>query len=94
MEIGVNPNSALVDITNYILFDLGRPLHVFDMEKISGNLKVRRAKLNEPFSGLDNKNYILSEKDLVIADDEKVVSLAGVMGSSNSCVDENTKKVF
>ena len=94
MEIGVTPNSALVDITNYILFDLGRPLHVFDMEKISGNLRVRRAKLHESFSGLDKKNYILSEKDLVIADDEKVVSLAGVMGSSNSCVDENTKKVF
>ncbi len=94
IQIGINPNSALVDITNYILFDLGRPLHVFDLEKIEGNLKVRRAKNNEKLFGLDNKTYTLTEKDLVIADDVKVVSLAGIMGSSNSCVDANTKKVF
>ena len=93
-QIGVNFNTALVDITNYILFDLGRPLHVFDLDKITGNLKVRKAKNNEKFIGLDNKTYSLTEKDLVIADDNKVVSLAGIMGSTNSCVDENTKKVF
>ena len=94
LQIGVTPNSALVDITNYILFDLGRPLHVFDLEKIKGDLTVRRAKKDEKFLGLDNKVYSLSEKDLVIADEEKIVSLAGIMGSINSCVDENTKKVF
>ncbi|MBF96421.1 MAG: phenylalanine--tRNA ligase subunit beta [Pelagibacterales bacterium] len=93
-QIGINPNSALVDITNYILYDLGRPLHVFDLDKIKGNLKVRRAKNDETFFGLDGKSYTLTEKDLVIADDVKVVSLAGVMGSSNSCVDLNTKRVF
>ena len=94
IQIGVSPNSALVDITNYILYDLGRPLHVFDLEKIEGNLKVRRANNEEVFLGLDNKTYYLTTKDLVIADDKKIVSLAGIMGSANSCVDANTKKVF
>tara|TARA_B100001989_G_scaffold253131_1_gene238285 strand:+ start:4623 stop:7010 length:2388 start_codon:yes stop_codon:yes gene_type:complete len=94
IQIGINPNSMLVDITNYILFDLGRPLHVFDLDKIEGNLKVRRANNEESFIGLDNKTYNLTDKDLVIADDKKIVSLAGVMGSANSCVDSNTKKVF
>ena len=93
-QIGVKPNSALVDITNYILFDLGRPLHVFDLDKIEGNLKVRRANNGESFIGLDNKTYHLTEKDLVIADNKKILSLAGVMGGANSCVDSNTKKVF
>ena len=94
MQIGINSNSSLVDITNYLLYDLGRPLHVFDLEKIQGNLKVRRAKSNEKFIGLDNKEYNLSEKDLVIADNNKILSLAGIMGSSNSSVDSDTKKVF
>ena len=57
-------------------------------------LKVRRANNEESFIGLDNKTYNLTDKDLVIADDKKIVSLAGVMGSANSCVDANTKKVF
>ena len=55
---------------------------------------MRRAKSDENFVGLDNKNYKLSEEDLIIADDEKVVSLAGIMGGINSCVDHNTKEVF
>ena len=93
-KIGINPHSALVDITNYILFDIGRPLHVFDLDKIEGNLKLRRAESNESFLGLDNKTYNLVEKDLVIADDVKIISLAGIMGSLNSCVDKNTRKVF
>ncbi len=94
IQVGVNPNSALVDTTNYILYDTGRPLHVFDLDKIQGNLKVRRAYNEEVFTGLDNKTYILTDKDLVIADEKKAVSLAGIMGSSNSCVDHNTKRVF
>ena len=94
MSIGLSPISSLVDITNYILFDIGRPLHVFDAKKIKGNIKVRKAKKDELFQGLDNKSYRLSEQDLVIADDEKVLSLAGIMGGLNSCVDENTKEVF
>ncbi len=94
LSIGMSHISSLVDITNFILYDLGRPLHVFDAAKIVGNLKVRRAKDKESFIGLDKKKYELTNKDLVIADKDKVVSLAGIMGGLNSCVDENTKEVF
>lgn len=93
-SIGLKPISGLVDITNYILFDIGRPLHVFDKKKIAGNVNVRLANKEEVFIGLDNKNYYLTEKDLVIADEEKVLSLAGVMGGLHSSVTKNTKEVL
>ncbi len=94
IDIGQSPISSLVDITNYILFDIGRPLHVFDANKIKGNLRLRRANDTESFIGLDKKKYDLNKNDLVITDNEKIVSLAGIMGGLNSCVDENTKEVF
>ena len=94
ISIGLKPISSLVDITNYILFDIGRPLHVFDIKKLEGNLKVRKVKHSEKFLGLDKKEYLLKEGDLVIRDSKKIVSLAGIMGGLNSCVDENTKEVF
>ena len=93
-DIGLKPISSLVDITNYILFDIGRPLHVFDVEKIKGNLKVIALKEEEKFIGLDKKEYILCKGDIVIKDSEKTVSIAGIMGGLNSCVDENTNNVF
>ncbi len=93
-SIGLKPISSLVDITNYILYDIGRPLHVFDASKISGDLKVTCLDNEENFIGLDKKEYILSKGDIVIKDNEKIVSLAGIMGGLNSCVDENTKHVF
>ncbi|MAI02639.1 MAG: phenylalanine--tRNA ligase subunit beta [Rickettsiales bacterium] len=94
LSIGLNPISALVDITNYILFDLGRPLHVFDIKKIKGNLKVLKLEKEENFRGLDKKDYLLKKDDLVIRDNEKTLSLAGIMGGLNSCVDEDTTDVF
>ncbi len=93
-DIGLTPISALVDITNYILYDLGRPLHVFDAEKISGDLFIRRAFKGEEFFGLDSKKYNLCEDDIVIADEKKILSLAGIIGGMNSCVDDKTKNVF
>ncbi len=93
-SIGLKPISSLVDITNYILYDIGRPLHVFDVSKINGNLKVTSLDIEEKFIGLDKKEYILSKGDIVIKDNEKTVSIAGIMGGLNSCVDENTKHVF
>ena len=94
LSIGLKPISSLVDITNYTLFDIGRPLHVFDIKKLDGKLKVSQVKHREKFIGLDKKEYILEEGDLVIRDSEKTVSLAGIMGGLNSCVDKNTKEVF
>ena len=93
-SVGLKPISSLVDITNYILYDIGRPLHVFDASKISGDLKVTCLNNEEKFIGLDKKEYILSKGDIVIKDNEKTVSIAGIMGGLNSCVDENTKHVF
>ena len=94
ISIGLKPISSLVDITNYILFDIGRPLHVFDIKKIKGNLRLITLRNEESFTGLDKKKYLLKKGDLVIKDDEKTVSLAGIIGGINSCVDESTKDVF
>ena len=94
LSVGLNPISTLVDITNFILYDLGRPLHVFDANKINGNPEVRFAVEGEEFLGLDKRNYKLTKHDLIISDNEKVLSLAGIMGGLHSAVDENTKDVF
>ncbi|MCP4185789.1 MAG: phenylalanine--tRNA ligase subunit beta, partial [Hyphomicrobiales bacterium] len=89
LAIGLRPISALVDITNYVTFDLGRPLHVFDADKVAGNLVVRRANSGEEVLALDGKTYKLGSDNCVIADDNGVESLAGVMGGEKSgCSDE------
>ena len=93
-SVGLKSISSLVDITNYILYDIGRPLHVFDMQKISGDLSVMCLDEKEKFIGLDKKEYVLCKGDIVIKDNEKTVSVAGIMGGLNSCVDENTRDVF
>ncbi|PIR31648.1 MAG: phenylalanine--tRNA ligase subunit beta [Alphaproteobacteria bacterium CG11_big_fil_rev_8_21_14_0_20_44_7] len=93
-SIGLEPISALVDITNYITFDLGRPLHVYDADKLQGNLTIREAKKGEKINALNNKEYELQGFEPVIADDNGVVALAGVIGNIESSVDENTKNIF
>ncbi len=92
--IGLRPISALVDITNYMTFDRGRPLHVFDADKVKGNLVVRRARNGEELMCLDGKTYQFDEAMVVIADDNGVESLAGIMGGEHSGCDENTKNVL
>jgi phenylalanyl-tRNA synthetase beta chain len=78
--IGLRPINALVDITNFITFDRGRPLHVFDAAKVHGNLTVRRAKNGETLLALDGKTYTLDAGMCVIADEKEVESLSGIMG--------------
>src|SRR5271165_4753586 len=78
--IGLRPINALVDITNFITYDRGRPLHVFDAAKVRGNLMVRRAGKNETLLALDGKTYALDDTICVIADEQAVDSLAGIMG--------------
>ena len=92
--IGLRPISALVDITNYFAYDQARPLHVFDVGKLKGNLNVRLSRAGEPFKGLDEKTYVLSDDMTVITDDSGVISLAGVMGGENTGCDEKTHTVF
>ena len=82
--IGLRPINALVDITNFITFDRGRPLHVFDAAKVRGNLTVRRARAGETLLALDGKTYTLDESMCVIADDAGVESLSGIMGGEQT----------
>lgn len=93
--IGVRPINNVVDITNFILHDLGQPLHAFDIEKIAGKkVLVRKAEKEEKFTTLDEVERTLSEDDLVIADEEKVMCIAGVFGGSYSGVTEETTSIF
>jgi phenylalanyl-tRNA synthetase beta chain len=92
--IGLRPINALVDITNFITFDRGRPLHVFDAAKVNGNLTVRRAKNGEKLLALDGKTYTLDEGTCVIADEKGVESLAGIMGGEATGCSEKTTDVL
>lgn len=92
--IGLRPISALVDITNYLTFDYGRPLHVFDADKVKGDLVIRPASSGEEFLALDGKTYTLSPSHFVIADDNGAESLAGVMGGESSGCSFDTTNVL
>jgi phenylalanyl-tRNA synthetase beta chain len=92
--IGLRPINALVDITNFITYDRGRPLHVFDAAKVRGNLTVRRARAGESLLALDGKTYALDETMCVIADDGGVESLAGIMGGEKTGCSETTTDVL
>ncbi|MCY1641374.1 MULTISPECIES: phenylalanine--tRNA ligase subunit beta [Methylorubrum] len=92
--IGLRPINALVDITNYMTFDRGRPLHVFDARKVAGGLTVRRAEEGESLVALDGKTYRLDSEAVVIADGNGVESIAGIMGGEASGCDETTTDVL
>lgn len=94
LAIGLRPINALVDITNYMTFDQGRPLHVFDAAKVKGNLVVRRAAEGEKVLALDTREYTLNPSNVVIADDNGVESIGGIMGGEHSGCDENTVDVL
>jgi len=92
--IGLRPINALVDITNFITYDRGRPLHVFDANKVNGNLVVRRARNGEQLLALDGKTYTLDNAMCVIADDNGPESLSGIMGGEHSGCDASTTDVL
>jgi phenylalanyl-tRNA synthetase beta chain len=92
--IGSKPISALVDITNYISFTYGRPLHVYDADKLNGKIIVRKAKEGETFEALNDKSYTLTGTETVIADDKGVLALGGVIGGKDSGCSLETKNVF
>ncbi|WP_407975984.1 phenylalanine--tRNA ligase subunit beta [Brucella pseudogrignonensis] len=92
--IGLRPINALVDITNYVTFDQGRPLHVFDAAKVKGNLTVRAAKDGETILGLDQREHKFKPGMYVIADENGPESIAGIMGGEHSGCDENTVDVL
>ncbi len=92
--VGLRPISALVDVTNFISLDRGRPLHVFDAAKLKGNLRARFAKDSEQLVALDGKTYTLDSEMVVIADDAAARGIGGIMGGEDSSCTETTTDVF
>ncbi|MBQ6702319.1 MAG: phenylalanine--tRNA ligase subunit beta [Clostridia bacterium] len=93
-RVGMRPINALVDVTNYVMLALGQPTHVFDSNHIKGHIEVRRANEGEALALLNGKDLKLSNDDLVIADAEGAVALAGVMGGSKDSVLPETNSVI
>lgn len=91
--IGQRSINTLVDITNFVMFDIGQPMHVFDAKKIRGGITIRLAKKGETMTTLDNKTLELHGTELVIADDEAVLALAGVKGGKKAEVDATTTSI-
>ena len=92
--IGIAPKNNVVDATNYILHDLGQPLHAFDAEKIDGKIRVKTLPSGTKFTTLDGIERELHQDDLMICDDEKPLCLAGVFGGGNSGVSDSTTSIF
>lgn len=90
----IRPLNLVVDITNYVMLELGQPLHAFDLKKISGDIEIRMAKQGEVIDLLNGQNVTLSSDDLVIADDNKLLALAGIMGGKDSEIDSDTVDIF
>ncbi|MBS0642756.1 MAG: phenylalanine--tRNA ligase subunit beta [Acetobacteraceae bacterium] len=93
-SIGLRPINALVDVTNFFTFDLGRPLHVFDVAKLKGSVLTLRRGAGETMRALNGKDYVLSPEDCAICDDAGVQSIAGVIGGEPTGCDEGTTEVF
>ncbi|MGH8664557.1 MAG: phenylalanine--tRNA ligase subunit beta [Burkholderiales bacterium] len=91
---GVRPISAIVDVTNYVMLELGQPLHAFDLAQLQGGIHVRLARPGERMKLLDGRDIVLDPAHLVIADEHKAVALAGVMGGEASGVSDTTRAVF
>lgn len=91
---GVNPISNIVDLSNYLLFELGQPMHTFDRNILSGTISARRADSGERFTAINHVEYELTKNHLVIADEKKAVALAGVMGGVESEIRDTTASVL
>lgn len=94
MAAGIRPINNLVDITNYVMLELARPMHVFDADKMHGNLRVRFAKKGESIKALDGETYALGSQHVVIADDQGPQSIAGIMGGEVSGVSDQTQNII
>ncbi len=93
--IGQQPLNNVVDVTNFVLHEMGYPLHAFDYDTISGNvLNIKTLAADTPFTTLDGKVSKLSEEDLMICDDTEALCMAGVYGGVKSAVTNGTKNIF
>lgn len=93
-SIGLRPINSIVDITNFVLMEMGQPLHAFDLDKLNGGIVVRMAAEGEKFLALDGQTYALQTDDLVIADSQRPVAIAGVMGGEETGVTDTTVNVL
>ncbi|MDR0633248.1 MAG: phenylalanine--tRNA ligase subunit beta [Holosporales bacterium] len=92
--VGQRPINALVDITNFLNFDIGQPLHVYDAAMIQGKITIRQAKREEQITALNKQIYTLSEEMMVVADDSQPLTIAGIMGGESSGSGDNTTRIF
>jgi phenylalanyl-tRNA synthetase beta chain len=93
-SVGIRSINNVVDVSNYVMLELGQPTHAFDADKLDGDIKVRLARRGEEFLALDGKTYALTPDNLVIADHQRAVGIAGVMGSEETGVTASTKNVL
>jgi len=93
-SVGIKSISPVVDITNFVLFEMGQPLHAFDNKKISGSIAVRKSKLKESLLLLNDQSIEFTGSELIIADDNQPLALAGIMGGELSSVDHHTSSIF
>src|SRR6266542_5735302 len=93
-SVGIRSINNIVDISNFVMFELGQPTHAFDADKLKGGINVRLARDGEKFLALDGKTYSLAPENLVIADDERAVGIGGVMGGEETGVTESTRNVL
>ncbi len=91
---GIRSVNAVVDVTNYVLLELGQPLHAFDLRKISGGIEVRFARSGEVLALLDGSEVTLTPDTLVIADEKRALAMAGIMGGEDSAVEAHTQDIF
>jgi phenylalanyl-tRNA synthetase beta chain len=94
IALGLKPISAVVDITNFVMFDLNRPLHSYNADKINKEITVRNSKLGESFKALDNKNYKLQNDMCVISDKSGVLGLGGIIGGTSTSTELDTKNIL
>ena len=94
ISLGQKPISAIVDITNYVMFDLNRPLHAYDVDKIDKGIIIRNSKKGETFEALDNKEYKLEDEMCVISDASGVLGLGGIIGGTKTGTELDTKNVL
>ncbi len=93
-SVGLRSINNIVDVTNFVMLEIGQPLHAFDAAKVNGDIQVRLAGEGEKFLALDGREYTLSADDLVIADSSRALALAGVMGGEESGVTETTTEIL
>lgn len=93
-SLGLKPINNIVDVTNFVMLDMGNPIHAFDLDTIQGGIKIRKANKDEKFLALDDIEYTLTNDDIVITDDSKILALAGIIGGKCSSITENTKNIL